>query len=139
MKLERGGCDHVPTMRTIGALLLSAGLCVALMACADKANAPRPLAQTDAAEGLRLIGHHGCAACHAIPGVRWPQGRTGGDLAGMAARPLIAGRLPNQPAVMAAFVRDAPALLPDTGMPPMPLTDAEARDVAAYLYTLDDD
>ncbi|WP_292083121.1 c-type cytochrome [Brevundimonas sp. UBA7506] len=114
-------------------------LCFATTACADKTNAPRPLAQADAAEGLRLIERHGCGACHAIPGVRWPQGRTGGDLAGVAARPMIAGRLPNQPAVMAAFVRDAPALLPDTGMPPMPLTDAEARDVAAYLYTLDDD
>jgi len=30
-------------------------------------------------------------------------------------------------------------LLPDTGMPPMPLSEAEARDIAAYLYTLDDD
>jgi sulfur-oxidizing protein SoxX len=126
-------------MRTIGVLLLPMGLCAALAACADKGNAPRPLAQTDAAAGLKLIERHGCAACHAIPGVRWPQGRTGGALAGMGARPLIAGRLPNQPAVMAAFVQDAPALLPDTGMPPMPLTDAEARDVAAYLYTLDED
>jgi cytochrome c1 len=126
-------------MRTIGALLLATGVCAAVTACADKANAPRTLAQADAAEGLRLIERHGCAACHAIPGVRWPQGRTGGDLTGVASRPMIAGRLPNQPAVMAAFVRDAPALLPDTGMPPMPLTDAEARDVAAYLYTLDDD
>ena len=139
MKLGGAGWDHVRTMRTIGALRLSMALCFATTACADKTNAPRPLAQADAAEGLRLIERHGCAACHAIPGVRWPQGRTGGDLAGVAARPMIAGRLPNQPAVMAAFVQDAPALLPDTGMPPMPLTDAEARDVAAYLYTLDDD
>ena len=126
-------------MRTIGALLLAGVLCAAATACADKANAPRALAQADAAQGLALIERHGCAACHAIPGVRWPKGRTGGDLAGVGARPMIAGRLPNQPAVMTAFVRDAPVLLPDTGMPPMPLTDAEARDVAAYLYTLDDD
>lgn len=120
-------------------MLLAAAPCVAMVACADKADAPRPLAQADATQGLALIERHGCAACHAIPGVRWPQGRTGGNLAGVGARPMIAGRLPNQPEVMAAFVRDAPALLPDTGMPPMPLTDAEARDVAAYLYTLDED
>lgn len=120
-------------------MLLTTGLCAAVTACTDKANAPRPLAQADAAEGLRLIERHGCAACHAIPGVRWPQGRTGGDLTGVASRPMIAGLLPNQPAVMTALVRDAPALLPGTGMPPMPLTEAEARDVAAYLYTLDDD
>ncbi|MNW10173.1 hypothetical protein D3C71_2073330 [compost metagenome] len=52
---------------------------------------------------------------------------------------MIAGRLPNQPDMMTQFVRDAPSLLPDTGMPAMPLTEAEARDVAAYLYSLDED
>lgn len=110
-----------------------------LSACMDKAGAPRTLAGADPAEGLRLIERHGCAACHRIPGVAWPEGRTGGALAGVGARSMIAGRLPNQPQVMAAFVRDASSLAPDTGMPPMPLTEAEARDVAAYLYTLDDD
>lgn len=115
----------------IGALLASG--------CVDKAQKPRPVAQGDPARGLATIERVGCAACHAVPGVRWPQGRTGGALAGIGARPLIAGRLPNQPDVMAAFVRDAPSLLPDVAMPPMPLTDDQARDVAAYLYTLDDD
>lgn len=125
-------------MRFIGAALTALGL-LGLGACADRADAPRALAGTDPAEGLRLIQSRGCAACHKIPGVAWPEGRTGGSLAGVGARPMIAGRLPNQPEVMAAFVRDAPSLLADTGMPPMPLTEAEARDVAAYLYTLDDD
>ncbi|MNI17968.1 Cytochrome c oxidase subunit 2 precursor [compost metagenome] len=125
-------------MGKIGAVASAVGL-LGLAACADKAEAPRALAGADAAEGLRLIRKHGCGACHAIPGAAWPEGRTGGSLAGVGARPMIAGRLPNQPAVMAAFVRDAPSLLPDTGMPPMPLSEAEARDVAAYLYTLDDD
>lgn len=119
--------------------MVSAAGLLGLAACADKAGAPRALAGADAVEGLRLIRTQGCGACHAIPGVAWPEGRTGGSLAGIGARPMIAGRLPNQPAVMAVFVRDAPSLLPDTGMPPMPLTQAEARDIAAYLYTLDDD
>jgi dihydrodipicolinate synthase/N-acetylneuraminate lyase len=34
------------------------------------------------------------------------------------------------------FMIDAPSMAPDTGMPPIPLTEEEARDVAAYLYTL---
>lgn len=118
---------------------IAAALLVGLLsACIDKANQPRPMAQGDAAEGLRIMERVGCAACHSIPGVAWPQGRTGGSLAGVGARPLIAGRLPNQPDVMMAVVRDAPSLLPDIAMPAMPLTDAEARDVAAYLYTLDE-
>ena len=125
-------------MGKIGAAVSAVGL-LGLAACADKAEAPRALAGADPAEGLRLIRSQGCGACHDIPGVAWPKGRTGGSLAGVGARPMIAGRLPNQPAIMAAFVRDAPSLLPDTGMPPMPLSEAEARDIAAYLYTLDDD
>lgn len=125
-------------MRVIG-LALAAGVAMSLSACADKTGAPRPLAQSDPVEGLKLIRRHGCATCHVIPDVPWPRGRTGGALAGVGARPMIAGRLPNQPDVLARFVRDAPALLPDIGMPSMPLSEAEARDIAAYLYTLDDE
>lgn len=80
----------------------------------------------------------GCAACHVIPGIDWPQGVAGPSLEGFASRPMIAGRLPNQPGVLTAWLVDAPSLSPGTGMPPMPLTEAEARDVAAYLYTLDE-
>lgn len=130
-------CDMTAEM-TIRAVV--GGLAAVLVSgCADKAGAPRSLAQADPAEGLKLTQRHGCAVCHQIPGIAWPEGRTGGSLAGVGARPMIAGRLPNQPQVMATLVRDAPSLLPDTGMPSMPLTETEARDVAAYLYTLDDD
>lgn len=125
-------------MRILGVSLAAACL-TGLVACAEQGQGPRVLAGTDPSNGLELIRTHGCAACHSIPGVAWPQGRTGGSLAGVGARPLIAGRLPNQPEIMTAFVRDAPSLLPDGGMPSMPLTEAQARDVAAYLYTLDDD
>lgn len=63
----------------------------------------------------------------------------GPSLKGFARRPLIAGRLPNEPEVLAAYVRNAPAFTPRSAMPPMPLTEAESRDVAAYLYTLQPD
>ena len=49
-------------------------------------------------------------------------------------RGLIAGRLPNNPETLARFVRDAPSLVPGTPMPAMPMSEQEARDVAAYLY-----
>ena len=56
----------------------------------------------------------------------------------MSDRALIAGRLPNEPETLARFVRDAPALLPNTTMPAMPLSEREATDVAAYLYEIGD-
>ncbi|MFN3878691.1 MAG: c-type cytochrome [Brevundimonas sp.] len=118
---------------TVGALAL------ALCACVDKADLPRPMVQADPVAGLAVIEEVGCAACHKIPGVAWPEGRSGSNLAGFGARPLIAGRLPNQPDVLIRWLIDAPSMDPGTAMPPMPLTQDQARDVAAYLYTLDED
>ena len=109
---------------------------MSLCACADKTDAPRTIEGADAARGLEVVERTGCAACHSIPGVAWPQGSVGGSLDGFAERSLIAGRLPNQPDILVQWLRDASSLSPETGMPPMPITDAEARDVAAYLYTL---
>lgn len=109
---------------------------LSLCACADKTDSPRVIAGADADAGLAVIERVGCAACHSVPGVAWPTGTVGGSLEGFAGRSLIAGRFPNQPETLVRWLRDAPSLSPETGMPPMPITDAQARDVAAYLYTL---
>lgn len=92
----------------------------------------------DRERGRDVMARVGCGSCHTIPGIRWPEGRTGPSLEGFAERSLIAGQLPNQPDVLAAFVRNAPALLPGTTMPAMPMTERESRDVAAYLYATGD-
>lgn len=118
-------------MRAAAALAL-----LSLCACADKTDAPRVIAGADADAGLAVIERVGCAACHRVPGVAWPTGSVGGSLDGFAGRSLIAGRFPNQPDTLVRWLRDAPSLSPETGMPPVPITDGQARDVAAYLYTL---
>ena len=124
---ERRG-QHRRFGATIVALLL--------VACADKSDPPRTIAGADAARGVEVVQRVGCAACHTTPGVDWPKGASGPSLEGFGERPFIAGRLPNQPDVLTAWVADAPSLSPETAMPPMPLTESEARDVAAWLYTL---
>ena len=124
-------------MRVLGALTLAVP--VVLVSCAEPDHPPREIAGADAQRGLELIRQTGCAACHDIPGVRWPKGRSGPALEGLAGRPILAGGLPNQPDVMVAFLRDAPSLVAGTAMPPMPLNEDEARDVAAYLYSLEGD
>ncbi len=108
----------------------------ALGGCADKSQPARRIAGADPERGLELIRAAGCAACHTVPGIDWPRGAVGGPLEGFGARPLIAGRFPNQPGVLIAWLRDAPSLSPQTAMPPTALSEAEARDVAAYLYGL---
>ena len=125
--------------RTTSGLLLMVPIIVLLAACADKRQQPRDITGADAAAGLAVIERLGCAACHQIPGVDWPQGTVGGSLNGFADRSMIAGRFPNQPDTLATWVRNAPSMSATTGMPAMPMTSAEARDVAAYLYTLEHD
>lgn len=92
--------------------------------------------QADPQRGREVMNRVACGSCHRIPGV-WPEGGLGPPLDGFAERNIIAGRLPNRPDVLAAFVRNAPALVPGTAMPAMPVTEGESRDVAAYLYTLE--
>lgn len=86
--------------------------------------------------GLAAIERAGCGSCHEIPGLDWPQGRLGPSLAGFDDIGLIAGAVPNTAQNLAAFIRNAPAVKPGSTMPPMPVTEDEARAIAAYLYGL---
>lgn len=108
-----------------------------LAACKPPPTERHHMPAASADRGREVIERAGCAACHSIPGVRWPEGRFGPSLQGFADRTSIAGKIPNQPDMLALFVRDAPAVVPGTTMPAIPISEGEARDVAAYLYTLD--
>lgn len=98
----------------------------------------RPPGAADAARGRALVagGAFGCTACHMVPGVRAPRGIAGPRLGGLNQKPLLAGQLPNNREVLAAFLQDPPALVPGTGMPNVGLRFEDARDIAAFLYTL---
>lgn len=114
-------------------------LSTALFACKQPPDS-RYIPDTIATEqGLAMMREVGCAACHEIPGIAWPEGRTGPSLVGFDDIGPIAGTLPNTPENLAFFVRNAPLAKPGSTMPAMPLTEEEARDVAAYLYIIDDE
>lgn len=110
-------------------------LLAVMAACKAPPEDRHAVAGADPESGRKLAHERGCGSCHHIPGV-WPQGTIGPPLTTFAGQALIAGRLPNRADVLAAFVRDAPSLIPDSTMPAMPLSEGEARDVAAFLYTL---
>lgn len=115
------------------ALLL---LLPALPGCAPPPQPEQAMPAADIERGRLAMARAGCGACHAIAGV-WPRGDVASALDGLAGRALIAGRLPNRPAALAGFIRNAPAYAPEAGMPAMPISESEARDAAAYLYSLD--
>jgi cytochrome c1 len=86
--------------------------------------------------GAELIGHLGCGSCHSIPGVRGADGHVGPPLDNIGDRTMVAGMLPNTPANLIAWLRAPQSVVPGNAMPNMELSDHDARDVAAYLYTL---
>jgi cytochrome c2 len=86
--------------------------------------------------GEVAIGRYGCGSCHEIPGIAGATGKVGPALGGIATRVEIAGMLANDPANMVAWLRHPQRILPGSGMPEMGVTEHDARDVAAYLYTL---
>ena len=78
-----------------------------------------------------------CSSCHTIPGVPGAFGDIGPSLKGMAARPTIAAKLPNNDANMVRWLMHPQQVVPGNAMPEMGLTPVQARKIAAYLYTLD--
>ena len=87
----------------------------------------------DPARAPAVIRRHGCASCHVIPDVAGARGRVGPSLAGVAGRRTIAGRLPNSPETLVRFIVNPRHADPNTLMPVTGITEAEARDVVAWL------
>jgi cytochrome c len=111
-------------------------ICVVLAACSGS-NDFEPATGGSPTAGKATIRAYGCAACHDIPGVDMPGGRVGPPLGGIAKRAYLGGELPNTPENLERWVRDPHKIEPHVAMPTLGLTQKEARDVAAYLYTLD--
>lgn len=115
-----------------------ASMAVFVSACHSPEIAPGAADAEVIARGQAAAERLGCGTCHDMPGVTWPKGRVGPSLDGFGGRSLIAGRLPNDAPILADFLRDAPALVPGTAMPPIAMTEAEAGDIAAWLQSLRD-
>jgi putative membrane protein len=94
------------------------------------------LTSGDIARGKDRIYAHGCASCHTIPGVRGADGLVGPPLVHIANRPYLGGVVRNTPNNMMRWIANAPAVDPQTAMPNLKLDEKDARDIAAYLYTL---
>lgn len=96
----------------------------------------RTVAGGDPERGRHLIPEYGCGSCHVIPGVPGAQGKVGPPLTHFAERSFIAGNLRNEPAALARWIRFPGEVEPGTAMPDLGVSEAHARDIAAYLYTL---
>ncbi|HEX6267801.1 MAG TPA: c-type cytochrome [Burkholderiales bacterium] len=107
---------------------------LALAAACGESKAPA--LGGDPEKGRLLLRQFACGSCHSIPGVANAGGKVGPPLEGIARRVYLGGVLPNTPQNMASFIRAPQKADPRSAMPAMGVTEAHARDMVAYLYTL---
>jgi cytochrome c len=111
---------------------------LAVAACSSgPSSAPPP----EVPGGNPQVGHQaiqlfGCGACHVIPGVRGADGLVGPPLTQFGDRGYIAGQLPNNGSNLIRWLMDPQSVEPGTDMPNLGLSANQARDIAAYLFTL---
>jgi cytochrome c oxidase assembly factor CtaG/cytochrome c2 len=119
-------------------------LCAALLAAAAAASGCQETAAAKAARmtggdpdaGRAAIRRYGCGSCHEIRGVPGAAGNVGPPLTGLVKRAYVAGNLTNDPDHLEAWIRNPQHLHPPTAMPDTGVTSRDARDMAAYLYSL---
>ena len=133
MTVSRSAMRFARSGRTLTTLALA--LAAVLSACAPSPPAPKwPNFGGDPIRGKLLVGRYSCGACHQMPGIEEADGLVGPPLATFSRRTMIAGLLPNTPSNLVLWLRHPQAVTPGNAMPDLGLTDAQARDIAAYLY-----
>ena len=90
----------------------------------------------DPDRGAAAIQQYGCGSCHMIPGITGAHGKVGPPLDDWSERVYIAGQVPNTTDFLIRWIEMPQAIEPRTAMPNLRVTEGEARDIAAYLYTL---
>ena len=105
-------------------------------ACTPHDREAQTVTGGDVDRGRVAIRQYGCQTCHVIPGVTGADALVGPPLNGIASRAYIGGVLSNSSDHMILWLRDPQAFEPLSAMPALGLTDDDARDIAAYLYTL---
>lgn len=96
----------------------------------------RQVAGGNADRGKADIKSFGCGSCHMIPGIDNARGTVGPPLMYFGRRVYIAGEVPNTPALLMQWIQSPQSIEPKTVMPALGVDESEARDMAAYLYTL---
>jgi cytochrome c len=122
-----------------GLLLVFLALAIALLF--NTTNHTPVMAEQRVPEGDPLqaagaIGKYGCGTCHTIPGIEDAHGKAGPELSHLAERSILAGRLPNNPDNLMLWIQHPQQVKPGSDMPEMGVSDKDARDIAAYLYSL---
>jgi mono/diheme cytochrome c family protein len=113
----------------------------AYLGAPDEAPNPSALAGADATRGRAVMEAKGCPSCHVFTGVPPLAGESvPKDLKGLASGVSLAPDFRTTRKRMSethvlTWIKSPKAMKPDTAMPELALTDAEIKDVAAFILT----
>lgn len=138
--MSRSGSDSFNLVLVAVGGVLALGVTL-YVAAREGARYPEPLEwwveDGDADRGPAAIRAYGCGSCHVIPGIRNAEGKVGPALTGLREKQYIAGQIANDPEALVHWIMDPRHLAPGTAMPDLGVTEAKARDIAAFLYTIE--
>ena len=126
-------------MSPLRVVTAAASFALVLAACQSNGPTREPPPQVpggNPANGAALIASFGCGSCHVVPGVREAVGTVGPPLTDFGRRGFIAGELPNNADNLIRWIMDPQEVEPGTAMPDLGVSEAQARDIAAYLLDL---
>src|SRR3979409_2770112 len=89
----------------------------------------------DLARAPAIIRRYGCTGCHTIPGIPGGDGQVGGPLADIKRRVYVGGVVTNSPDNLVRWIVSPQTYSPRSAMPATGISEAEARDIATYLYS----
>lgn len=95
----------------------------------------RAMTGGDPAHAPELFRRYGCTGCHTIPGIPGADGQVGPPLSKLVHRVFIGGVATNTPDHLVQWITSPQSLSQQSAMPPSGISEAEARDIAAYLYS----
>jgi cytochrome c2 len=123
------------------ALLVLIFVAFAIAILANTANtmpvmAKQQVSQGDPLKAPEAIQQYGCGTCHQIPGITGANGTVGPKLDDLSRRSLLAGQIPNTPDNLMIWIQHPQQVRPGSDMPEMGVSENDARNIAAYLYSL---
>ena len=107
----------------------------AFNAAQQQRQTARLMTQGDASKAPASLRRFGCSGCHEIAGISGADGKIGGSLSDIRKRVYVGGVLNNTSDNLVKWIVSPQTFSPRTAMPVTGISEAEARDVAAYLYS----
>jgi mono/diheme cytochrome c family protein len=94
----------------------------------------RALTDGEPSRAPEIIRRYGCSGCHTISGIAGADGLVGTPLSNIKRRVYVGGVAFNSPQNLVRWIVSPQTFSEHSAMPATGISEAEARDVAAYLY-----